>query len=177
MVNSEVFSSSLFAESYNLYFEQIKKFLFSIVPCPFARDEIVQDVFIHVFEKKLEVHPGTAKTRNFLITIAKNKALDYVRREKIKLSKMTDVPVEEVTMGDNFYKSLDDSYIEGEVLFTLRDTISRFPEDEKEIISAFVYEDSSIEEIRRKSGENRYKIKKIRDNAKDEIRKKLSGYF
>ena len=176
-MNSDIVFSKSVIDSYNMYSEQINKFLYKFIKCSFAREEVIQDVFLTICEKKLTLEPGSSKTRNFILTIAKNKALDFIRKDKINFLKTIDIPIDEVYVDKSFYENLDDNYIEGEIIFTLRDTINSFPIDENEIYKEMMYYDSSISQINRYTGKKRYTIEKIKKKVDRKIKENLSKYY
>ncbi len=128
----------LFRENYQkcyaVYFAQLHRFI-----CKFVRDvdraeEIAQDVFLKLFERGISIDPEVETTESFLHTVARNRALDYLRQQRNEEKRLRRVALEEAAIDARLYRDVESAYIEGEVLSTMRDAIDKLPQRVREAL-------------------------------------------
>ena len=70
-------------ELFTTYYPALKSFGERLVGSPETSEDIVQDVFLRLWEKPAALEEAKANP-TYLYQMVKNKAIDYLRREKIK---------------------------------------------------------------------------------------------
>jgi RNA polymerase sigma-70 factor (ECF subfamily) len=163
-----------------LYAENRKavlRFLYRYIPDPDIREEIVQDVFLKVYERGMDVASGDRRSLNLLFTMARNMAFDFLRREKRKARKYREIMLSEVEMDDRFASQIEDCFIEGEVVATLHDTINSFPEEERRIFIEKNFFNRYGSEISGKYDISPYRIRRIECKINHRIRKRLGQFY
>ena len=74
---------SLFDEIYNLYYSEIHKYIFKFVKSDDYTDDLCQEVFIKVWEKRENLqHVQSVKA--YLYTVAKNHVFDFLRHASVE---------------------------------------------------------------------------------------------
>lgn len=71
--------------AFDLYYENLKSFIYYKTGDIALTEDLVQDVFIKVWEKRNEIDPNSLK--GLLFTIANNLVLDHFRHQKVVLEK------------------------------------------------------------------------------------------
>ena len=162
---------------YKSYSAIIMKFLRNYVPNYHIAEEIKQEVFLRLFERGISLNPDSLSTRNYLFSVAKNLAFDYLRRIKTEKRKYDEIYVEEVKLNNRFYKNLENAHIEGEIKATLYDTINSLPHQKREVFIKKFLLMRKNKEIIRELNISRFILKKIVREVKDDIKVKMSKYF
>ena len=155
----------------------VRKYIRCIVNSPEIADELAQDVFLKLYEKRIPLVPGAHGTMNFLLTVAKNTSFDYIKRKKREAVKYRDVCYEEIAMDRQFYNDVENMYISGEVISTLHDTINSFPEKKREIFMHKVLYNEKNMNISKDLSVSNYLINRITREITGEIRSSLRGYY
>lgn len=148
------------------------KFVFN----PHDSEEIAQDVFMKVFEKGVGLDPESGRIRNFIFAIARNRSVDFIKGRKMELEKIRKIHFEEAVLDRDFYRDIENLYIEGELISTLYDTINSFSEEEKKIYLESAYNDKKNAVVSRELNISSYKLKKILNSLNCRIRERISQY-
>ncbi|MHA4807337.1 RNA polymerase sigma factor [Flavitalea flava] len=72
-----------FSALYTQYLDHLYKYIFLFTKSPFTSQEIIQDVFIHIWESRERLQ-GVNSFRSYLFRAARNKALDYIRHRQVE---------------------------------------------------------------------------------------------
>lgn len=155
----------------------IMNFLKNYISSYHIAEEIKQEVFLRIFEKGISLDPDSLSTRNYLFSIAKHLAFDYLRRVKTEKKKYDELYFEEVNLNNKFYRNLENALIEGEIKTTLYDTINALPHPKREIFIKKVILMRKNKEIIRELNVSGFILNRIVREVKDEIRLKMSKYF
>lgn len=139
-------------------------------------EELTQDVFLKVLEKGKDLDPDSARVKNFIFTIARNKAIDFIKRRKTESVKYNDSHMEEVAFDKQFYKDIENMYIEGEIISTINDTINSFPEIKRDLFIEKNFNDKKLDVLSGDFKISKYKIKKIDKEVRSKIKCNLSEY-
>ena len=98
-------------------------------------DEVLQEVYLRVWQRAKEFDPARASPITWLATIARNRALDEGRRKQMRsldeMPELLDWPSDE---------DIIDYHIERDELRRLRDCIDRLEPDKREILQLVYYE-------------------------------------
>ena len=70
-----------FRQEFNTYYEQLCQYAFNIVKEPHACEDIVQEIFVHIWEKKQELI-GTDAIRFYLFVAVRNNCLNYLQKAR-----------------------------------------------------------------------------------------------
>ena len=85
-------SMDSFKELYDRYKTKIYNFIYRLVEDKQSAEDCTQDVFIHLYKMAARYAP-TAKFSSWLYKMAKNLALDMIRKRKIRTAVSLDAPV------------------------------------------------------------------------------------
>jgi RNA polymerase sigma factor (sigma-70 family) len=166
-----------FTDNYRRHSAAVNRFLRLIVYNPDVCNELCQDVFLKVYERRIHLDPDSPCTLNFFFTIAKNVAIDHLRKKKKEDRRMEKLKLEEAALDRQFYEDIENMCLRGEVLSTLRDAIRSFPAMKRDIFTAANLELRSNASLARDSGMTVYQIKKIEEEVQRKIREELTPYF
>lgn len=167
----------IFTINYRRYAAAVIRFLKRIMYDRDIAEEICQEVFLRVYEKRIVLDPESPRTLNFFFTAAKNAAIDHLRRSRSEEEKLRSVQVEEAVMDRRFYEDIENCCLRGEVLSTLSDVISAFPEKKRALVAARCLDGRSAASLARDSGMSAYHVRKIVKEAHRDIRSGLERYF
>ncbi|EOR96398.1 putative RNA polymerase ECF-type sigma factor [Arcticibacter svalbardensis MN12-7] len=112
---------------YNRYYSEIRTFL--IPYCRYDEDaeELTQDTFLKLWEFRNKIN-GDQNTRNLLFTIAKNKALDEIRKFKTVEAKLNQIRLEK----EQHFSTMDEVVL-ADYQRILQSALSKLPKRNLEI--------------------------------------------
>jgi RNA polymerase sigma factor (sigma-70 family) len=166
-----------FSENYRRYAAPVVRFIKKMVYDRDISEELCQDVFLRVYEKRISLDPESPRTLNFFFTAARNIAIDYVRRKRSEDDKLQALGVEEAVMDRQFYEDIENICLRGEVISTLSDVIRGFPENKRALIAATCLGGRSAASVARENGLSSYCVRKIGEEACRAIRTRMEGFF
>ncbi len=167
----------MFSINYRRYAPAVIRFLRRIVYDRDISEEICQDVFLKVYEKRIGLDPESPQTLNFFFTAAKNAAIDFLRRRKSEEEKLRSMQIEEAVMDRQFYEDIENMCLRGEVISTLGDVINAFPENSRALVAARCLEGRSAASVAKDSGISAYHVRKIEKEAHRKIQITLGRFF
>ena len=159
-----------FVLCYQKFINPIVKFLHGFVPNWDICSDLSHDVFLKAYENIANLEPYSIRTRNFLFTVAKNLAIDYIKRSRKESWKYRRIVLEEVVLNDQFYKDVEEIFLEGEVVSTLHETINSFPEKERDLYVERKFEDRTVNEVADSYNVTPYKIRQIEEKISRKLR-------
>lgn len=162
---------------YLKYSEAITKFLKRMVFNADISEELAQDLFLKIYERAQQLDPDSFRTRNYLLTAAKNIAIDYLKRRSVEEAKYKEVHFEEVSLNKQFYNDIENSYLDGEIISTMHDAINSFPEKKRDIFIEKVFNSRNRTAISRDCNVSTYMIKKIEQEIHGKIKHNLIEYI
>lgn len=74
------FGLDQFKEFFDEHYQQIKNFIYYKTANAALSEDLAQECFLKIWEKRQKIDPATAK--NYLYTIAKNLAVDHIKKQK-----------------------------------------------------------------------------------------------
>jgi len=166
-----------FSINYRKFSIVVIRFLKNIVYDRDICEELCQDVFLRVYEKKINLDPEAPQTLNYLFTVAKNMAIDYLRRRKSEEDKLRYMRLEEAHMDRQFYENIENACMRGEIISTLRDTINSFPEEQRKLFIAKNLRNISKASLSKESGISLYLMRQIEGQIIGKIRLNLGEFF
>jgi len=151
------------------------KFLYSFVRNEAVCEELSQEIFLKIYTKR-DAGCVFPYVRNHLFTVARSTALDYIRKEKIRDRRFQEAAAE-ASLDDIFSSSLEDYYIEGEIISDLRETINSFPENERKVFIETQIECRGKKDVIKEYNISLYKINRIKEKVAYSIKKNLRSYY
>ncbi|MCL1912166.1 MAG: RNA polymerase sigma factor [Leptospirales bacterium] len=164
-----------FNDFYSNNKNHVMRFLYAFVRNEAVCEELTQEVFLKIYSKKDDRYI-CPYARSYLFTVARTTALDYIRKEKIRNRRFQEAGAE-AGLDEIFSSSLEDYYIEGEIISNLHEAINAFPENERKIFIETQIERRVKKEVIEEYNISLYKINKIREKVARSIKKKLRPYY
>ncbi len=166
-----------FIINYQKYFKPVARFIKKMVFNRNISEELCQDVFLRVYERNIHLDPDSGKTLNFLFTIAKHAAIDYLRRKNAEEEKIKSMNLEEAILDRQFYEDIENAWLRGEIISTMSDIINSFPDKKRDLFIALNFSNMSGASVARDSGCTVYTMRKIEEEFYRKIRENLGHYF
>lgn len=173
MENHDINFNRVFTQCYATFAGQLESYLLRIVRDKDTAQELVHDVFLRIYERRIALDVEMETTRFYLYKIAKNMAFDLLRKKMRQDTCFDDIVLQEVCLNDQFYRDVESVYIEGEVISTLRDTIRELPERSREVITLRGIEEMNLTEVVRETRLSKYHVARIEKEAMSVLRTKL----
>ncbi len=164
------------AECYTRYGSTLLKIIEKKIQNPHIAEEILHDLFLKLHRNGLEIDPYGERTKGYLITAAKNLVKDYFRSTEFENVNVLNVNFE--TLDPDLYPtpSLEDIYIEGEVISTLCDTIEKLHPDERAIYLRYHILKHHIKDITTDFGISEFQMRKILRRISSLLKENLHEY-
>ncbi len=166
-----------FTACYTRHYYRIVKYLLGYIRSWETAEDIVQEMFVRLYEKKRRLDPESPTIKNYLFSIARNAVLDHMKHESMAAEKYSEVHFEEVSINDQFYSDVENFVIDGEVVSTLHDTMNSFPSAEQKILMERLYDNRRRSRVCADNKISYYRVRMIEENFIDELRQKLQPYF
>ena len=152
------------------------RFLHAFVRNEAICEELTQEIFLKIYAKRYNDDCCWHCARNYLFAVARTTALDYIRKERIRYRRFKEA-VREAGLEDIFSSSIEDYYIEGEIISNLRETIDEFPEHERKIFIETEIECKGKRKVIQEYSISMYRINKIKEKVAQSIKRKLGSYY
>jgi len=133
---------SAFAKLYRWYAPRIKAYVRRIGADSAVAEELAQETLIAVWRKAGTFDPRRARPSTWLFTIARNKCIDMVRRER-----RPEIDPEDPALPRPARTDIEASYATSETESLLRQAIEKLPREQAEILRLSYYEDKSQRDI------------------------------
>jgi RNA polymerase sigma-70 factor (family 1) len=140
--NKDVFFEESFGLLYKDYFADLLSFVRRYVHAETIAEDIVQDIFVKLWDKKDDL-TNVLEWRAYLFKMAKNRALDYLK----KIKRVDYMPAEMIQEFKNFDKGVENLAIEKEYFEFLRKQFDRLPETSKNVFVLCREMGKSYEEV------------------------------
>lgn len=165
----------LFEKIYREHYSFLVKYLNLIVRDFNIAQDLTHDIFLRIFKTENPVVSGD-NIRNYLKKAAKNMAIDHLRKKAREEAKAKRLIPDQGEYGEAFYKSLENSVIEGEVIFTVQDVLDNFSESSRNIFIARIVENKTRKQVSEEGGISTYNIKRIEKEILYKLRERLKPY-
>lgn len=130
-----------FATLFEYYAPRIKSYLMKHGADESAAEEILQNTFVTIWEKADSYNPQKAAASTWIFTIARNKRIDALRREKyIEIN--SDAPA--LTQAS---QQPDEDYTDWRALDTLSNALKELPPEQATLLQMAYFEDKSHQKI------------------------------
>lgn len=129
-----------FARLFDFYGPRLKSFYIKrSIPADIAED-LIQEVFVIIWNKASMFNPAKANAAAWIYTIARNKSIDYFRKD----NKRSETPIEfhDDSVDDNQI-SPEENVIQYDMANRIHNIVDDLPEDQKKIIRDIYYQDMS----------------------------------
>lgn len=158
-----------FNELITIYYPYVSKFLVKLTSDEEIAQDLVQETFLKLIIniEKFDVK-GTAKFSTYLIKIAKNCYLDYLKREQ-RISSEVDIE----TISDAI--SIEDKIEKKEELNKVLEELEQLPFEQAQAIKMKYLEEYSLKEIANKMGTKSVTIKSRIHEGKKKLEKRIKG--
>ena len=142
-------------------------FIFKYVKNEDISEDIYQEVILYILSKK-EVYDFKYSFKTFIYTIAKSRALNYLKKEKKQINYENNF--ENIAVEENL---LEDIVFSKERQEKIKKVISKMNEDYQIVIYLAIIEDLSYKEVAKIMDKSESKIKNLLHRARIKLRKLL----
>lgn len=146
------------------YHQKLYRIAYRIVQNQVQAEDIVQDTYIRLWEKRDELD-DINNAEAFSIIVMRNKCLDFLRSNKDKYTQELDSNMNKITDI-----SVPEQLEIKEKANQVRDLISRLPEQQKQVLSLKDWDGYSNEEIEMITGLSTVNIRVILSRARKTVR-------
>ena len=136
--------------AYNLYFRKMHIFAKSYIKDGLVAEDIVQDAFLTLWEKRESIKPDT-QIGAFLLTIVRNKALNFIKHQQTRLAVEQNLQtslLKDLALSTTTLEACDPDYIfSNEVEAIIKASIDQLPEQSRRVMLLSRFENKSNSEI------------------------------
>ncbi|HSV97367.1 MAG TPA: sigma-70 family RNA polymerase sigma factor [Spirochaetota bacterium] len=173
MENIDATLNESITQCYAAFARKLSTYIFFIVKDRHVSEELVHDLFLRVFERRIELDPKTPESKWYLFKMARNIAYDHLRKKNKNDARFEDMVLEEICLNDQFYRDVESAYVEGEVISTLRDSILALPEKNRDVITLRGLADMRVCEVVRETNLSKYRVSRIEKETLGMLRSKI----
>ncbi len=132
-----------FVSLFHFFAPRIKSYLLKNGADETTAEEVVQNTFITVWEKAAGYNPKKAAASTWIFTIARNKRIDTLRRQKFV------VPLEDDALDllDSTPHAQDSAYTDHASIEQLHSAIDSLPKEQADLLHMAFFEDKSHQAI------------------------------
>ena len=135
-------------------------------------EEIVQDIYVYFWEKKRKINIESS-VRSYLMRASKNKSLNYIRNEKIKLN-----IYEKLSRATEVSEDMPDNILDTNQLRKIIDeSVNQLPEKCREVYLLAKSKNMSYKEIAGELGISLKTVENHMGKALKRLRKTLMPYY
>lgn len=131
-----------FAILYKFYLSALTRYIFLFTRSTELSEEIVQDVFVRIWEKK-ETLIAVNSFQAYIFKAAKNLLLDHLRKEQT----ISRFEILRTPFTEECVEQTDDNLIYGQYFAIAQEAISQLPEKRKQIFELKTRDELSLDEI------------------------------
>lgn len=164
--------STNFNSFFKQYYRSFCYFAYQFVQDQERSEDIVQEVFIRIFEKKLKFD-DESHLKNWIYRSVRNECINYQRSSELQNSIREKIADQPQDTDSNFLNEL----IQTEIYQQLLDAIERLPEECKRVFMLCYLDDLSNEEVAHQLGLSVNTIKSQKNKAKIKLREQFNGNF
>jgi len=136
-----------FARLFDHFAPRVKAYMRRLGAKPTAAEDLAQDVMLTVWRRAAQFDPAKAGVSTWIFTIARNKRIDAVRRER-----RPDVDPNDPALVQTDNPAPDDTLAAAEESAMLRRAIGAIPAEQSELVRLAFYEDKSHSAIAEQLG-------------------------
>lgn len=137
-----------------------------------TREDIVQDVFFAIWEKRKTISPTTS-AKNYLITCVKNFSLNHLRKQgyqqEYEANATENIPP--------YFENGDSLYTLRELYMLLENALDKLPVEYRIAFEMSRFEDKSTSEIAEIMGVSNRTVERYRNKAIEILKEELKDYL
>lgn len=133
---------SAFASLFEHFAPRIKAYLMRTGTAPAAAEEVAQEAMVAIWRRASTFDPGRASASTWIFTIARNKRIDMVRREK-----RPELDPEDPSLVPAPETPADEAVAGTQAAASLREAIATLPPAQRQLLELAFFEDMSHSEI------------------------------
>ncbi len=130
-----------FVTLFNYYAPRVKSYLLRHGASDAAAEEIVQNTFITIWEKAATYSPQKAAASTWIFTIARNKRIDALRRDKFLFVDSDNAALELAS------DTAEESYTNADDIAQLETAIRELPDEQRRLLRMAFFEDKTHQKI------------------------------
>ncbi len=130
-----------FITLFSYFAPRVKSYMLKHGASEAAADEIVQNTFVTVWEKAASYDPKKSAASTWIFTIARNKRIDALRREKF-----VEVDSDSAALENAAYET-QEQYADQQDLDRLQNALAGLPPEQAELLRMSFFEDKSHQKI------------------------------
>ena len=142
-----------FAELYDRFSGVLFSTAYRVLNNREAAEDVLQDVFIQIWEKAPLYDPARGKPMTWAVTLTRNKAIDRLRSTQRRSRLQDDVQREAETFEQFDDRSSFDAVAAGETSLLVREAIGKLSKDQREAIELAFFSSLTQTEIAERLGE------------------------
>lgn len=166
-----------FTTLFNAYYKTLGEYIFRVTESEEAAQEIVQDTFLKIWEKR-ETLTDVDNFSGYLFIISKNKTLKYLRQAAKEQARLQ-AWYKEIIEGSN---ASDNALLLEEYSIIIENTVSKLPRQQRMVYCLSRHEQLKYEEIADRMGLSKETVKKhmklalsfLKKNVKRQIENAVS---
>jgi len=153
-----------FKTVYVHYYNSIQKFLFSLLRSKEESEEITQDVFMTLWEKREQIDPAS-NIKSFIYTIARNAAMNFFDRQKVieRFSRT-------VIINESDDITSEDIFIAQETELLIKLIVTNMPKTRRVVFEMSQYQNMDHEAIATTLGISKLNVANHLAHARKEIK-------
>ena len=161
---------------YKLYYNDIFYFVNLLTNSTDETEEVIHDLFVNIMTNNFDSKIIEKRTRNYLITAAKNIAINRMRKtqtNKKYIEKQKRTRLEKLASNEN---PVEQDAFDDDTNQILNREINSFPERNRCIFIGYISGEFNINELTEIYEVSRFKIRSIITRCENAIRDALTGY-
>jgi len=145
MAIAEQRDQSAYRQVFEHFAPRVKSYLLGLKIAPEQADDVLQEVMIAVWHKAASYRPEKAAVSTWIFTIARNKHIDRIRRDKYQTFDAVDEDTAEAEVAD--HDVADRQLLAMQRKRAVQAALSTLPEDQMTVISMSFLKDMAHGEI------------------------------
>jgi len=137
---------SFFEEIYSENYSFLVKYLYKLVRDLNLAEDFSHDIFLRIYKSRNTILTGSS-LRNYLKRCARNKSIDHFRHKAREEAKNKKIIPEIKEFDESFYLSVENFFIEGDVLYTVNDVLEKFSERKRKIFKSRIIEQKTRKQV------------------------------
>ncbi len=139
--------SKALKELYQRFSKVIYNIIFSILKKKEDSEEILEEVFFQVWEKAPQYDITKGSVYTWMLTLARNRAIDRIRSKGFKGEKSMDMAADVEAMCNNDHTSQLDQVVLSERAVHVKTAMNRLSSDQRQVLQTAYFEGQSQTEI------------------------------
>jgi RNA polymerase sigma-70 factor (ECF subfamily) len=148
-----------FEELYDRFSSLLFSTVYRVLNDQEAAEDVLQDVFIQIWERAPLYDPTRGKPLTWAVTLARNKAIDRLRSTQRRCRLQEDVQRESEIFEQLDDRSAFDAAVSGETSSRVREAIHKLSKDQREVIELAFFSSLTQTEIAEHLGKSLHTIK------------------